>query len=87
MTIAVKVLNLLYYKASKSFLVECQALRNIRHQNLVKILTVCSGVDYQGNDFKALVYEVMVNGSLADWLHSTATEDESHQEQRNLNLY
>ncbi|XP_062162111.1 probable LRR receptor-like serine/threonine-protein kinase At3g47570 [Alnus glutinosa] len=87
MTIAVKVLNLLRRGASKSFLAECEALRNIKHRNLVKILTVCSGVDYQGNDFKALVYEFMVNGSLADWLHPTATEDEAHQEQRNLNLY
>jgi Leucine-rich repeat (LRR) protein len=87
MTIAVKVLNLLRRGASKSFLAECEALRNIRHRNLVKILTVCSGVDYQGNDFKALVYEFMVNGSLADWLHPTGTEDETHLEQRHLNLY
>jgi Leucine-rich repeat (LRR) protein len=87
MTIAVKVLNLLRHGASKSFLAECEALRNIKHRNLVKILTVCSGVDYHGNDFKALVYEFMVNGSLADWLHPTATEDEAHQEQRKLNLY
>ncbi|XP_062156006.1 probable LRR receptor-like serine/threonine-protein kinase At3g47570 [Alnus glutinosa] len=87
MTIAVKVLNLMRRGATKSFLAECEALRNIKHRNFVKILTVCSSVDYQGNDFKALVYEFMVNGSLADWLHSTATEDEEHQEQRSLNLY
>ncbi|XP_062154966.1 probable LRR receptor-like serine/threonine-protein kinase At3g47570 [Alnus glutinosa] len=87
MIIAVKVLNLLCRGASKSFIAECEALRNIRHRNLVKILTVCSGVDYQGNDFKALVYEFMVNGSLTDWLHPTATNDETHQEQRKLNLY
>jgi Leucine-rich repeat (LRR) protein len=87
MTIAVKVLNLLRHGASKSFLAECEALRNVRHRNLVKILTVCSGVDYQGNDFKALVYEFMVNGSLEDWLHSTVKEDEAHHKQRNLNLY
>jgi Leucine-rich repeat (LRR) protein len=87
MTIAVKVLNLLRQGAFKSFLTECEALRNIRHRNLIKILTVCSGVDYQGNDFKALVYEFMVNGSLADWLHPTTTKDETHHKQRNLNLY
>ncbi|XP_059458587.1 probable LRR receptor-like serine/threonine-protein kinase At3g47570 [Corylus avellana] len=85
--IAVKVLNLLRHGASKSFLAECKALRSIRHRNLVKILTVCSGVDYQANNFKALVYEFMVNGSLEDRLHPTIKEDEAHQEQRNLNLY
>jgi Leucine-rich repeat (LRR) protein len=87
MTIAVKVLNLLRRGASKSFLAECEALRYIRHRNLVKILTVCLGIDYDGDDFKALVYEFMVNGSLADWLHPTTTKDEVHQEQRKLNLY
>ncbi|OMO50327.1 hypothetical protein CCACVL1_30503 [Corchorus capsularis] len=67
--IAVKVFNLLSRGASRSFMVECEALKNIRHRNLVKILTAVSGVDYQGNDFKALVYEFMQKGSLEDWLH------------------
>ncbi|TYI31964.1 hypothetical protein ES332_A04G023900v1, partial [Gossypium tomentosum] len=67
--IAVKVLNLLNSGASRSFLAECEALKNIRHRNLVKLLTAISGVDHQGNDFKALVYEFMANGSLEDWLH------------------
>ena len=44
--VAVKVLNLLHHGASKSFIAECEALRNIRHRNLVKVLTICSGVDY-----------------------------------------
>ena len=44
--VVVKVLNLLHHGASKSFIAECEALRNIRHRNLVKVLTVCSGVDY-----------------------------------------
>ncbi|KAG8480044.1 hypothetical protein CXB51_025162 [Gossypium anomalum] len=68
--IAVKVLNLLDHRSSRSFLVECETLKNIRHRNLVKVLTAILGVDYQGNDFKALVYEFMVNGSLEDWQHS-----------------
>uniref|UniRef100_A0A2N9HQF0 Leucine-rich repeat-containing N-terminal plant-type domain-containing protein n=1 Tax=Fagus sylvatica TaxID=28930 RepID=A0A2N9HQF0_FAGSY len=34
--VAVKVLNLLRRGASKSFMAECEALRNIRHRNLVK---------------------------------------------------
>ncbi|XP_071724606.1 uncharacterized protein [Rutidosis leptorrhynchoides] len=78
-TVAVKVFNLLRKGASKSFLVECEALRNIRHRNLVKVITACSGVDYRGNDFKALVYDFMVNGSLEDWLHppNVRTNEES----------
>ncbi|KAM1205445.1 hypothetical protein FF1_006190 [Malus domestica] len=67
--VAVKVFNLLRHGASRSFIAECEALRNIRHRNLVKIITVCSSVDFHGNDFKALVYEYMDNGSLEEWLH------------------
>ena len=66
--VAVKVLNLRCGVASKSFMAECQAFRNIRHRNLVKVLTVCSSVDFGGNEFKALVYEFMPNGSLEKWL-------------------
>ncbi|KAM5554473.1 hypothetical protein ABKV19_022716 [Rosa sericea] len=68
-TIAVKVLNLVHRGASKSFAAECEALKNIRHRNLLKVLSACSGFDYQGDDFKALVYEFMANGSLEEWLH------------------
>nr|XP_043634764.1 probable LRR receptor-like serine/threonine-protein kinase At3g47570 [Erigeron canadensis] len=49
---------------------ECDALRNIRHRNLLKVITSCSSLDYQGNDFKALGYEFMTNGSLESWLYS-----------------
>ncbi|MBA0870011.1 hypothetical protein Goshw_006509, partial [Gossypium schwendimanii] len=81
-----KVLNLLNHGASRSFLAECEVLKNIRHRNLVKVLTAISGVDYQGNDFKALVYEFMVNGSLEDWLHPPAGANEP-ETIRNLNLF
>ncbi|KAK2632137.1 hypothetical protein EUGRSUZ_L01956 [Eucalyptus grandis] len=64
MVVAVKVLHLVCRGALKSFIVECEALKNIKHRNLLKILNVCSSSDYQGNDFKALVYEFMDNGSL-----------------------
>ncbi|KAB1209696.1 LRR receptor-like serine/threonine-protein kinase EFR [Morella rubra] len=37
--VAVKVINLSHHGASKSFLAECEALKNIRHRNLVKVLT------------------------------------------------
>ncbi|XP_070663235.1 putative receptor-like protein kinase At3g47110 [Malus domestica] len=55
-TIAIKVLNLTRHGASKSFIAECEALKNIRHRNLVKVVYACSGFDYRGFDFKALVY-------------------------------
>ncbi|KAE8732893.1 putative Glucan endo-1,3-beta-glucosidase [Hibiscus syriacus] len=84
-TIAVKVLNLLNRGAPKSFMVECEALKNIRHRNLVKVLTAISGADYQGNDFKALVYEFMVNGSLEDWLHPSTCINELEM-MRNLDF-
>ncbi|CAL5366228.1 unnamed protein product [Camellia sinensis] len=85
--VAVKVLNLLRHGALKSFVSECEALRNIRHRNLVNVLMACSTVDYQGHDFKALVYEFMVNGSLEEWLHPTCNEDLSNEEFRKLNLF
>jgi hypothetical protein len=76
--VAIKVLNLQRKGASKSFKVECNVLRNIRHRNLVKILTCCSSMDYSGNQFKALVFEYMTNGSLDIWLHSKIdSEDQS----------
>ncbi|XP_077225758.1 receptor kinase-like protein Xa21 [Tasmannia lanceolata] len=75
--VAVKVLNLHLRGASKSFVAECNALRNIRHRNLVKIITSCSSIDFGGNDFKALVLEFMPNGSLEKWLHSKL--DGQHQ--------
>ncbi|KAL9402718.1 hypothetical protein Peur_006567 [Populus x canadensis] len=83
--VAVKVFNLLREGASKSFMAECAALVNIRHRNLVKVLTACSGIDFQGNDFKALVYEFMVNGSLEEWLHLVQQSDEAHR-RRDLSL-
>ncbi|XP_048134927.1 probable LRR receptor-like serine/threonine-protein kinase At3g47570 [Rhodamnia argentea] len=67
--VAVKVLNSIRRDAFKSFMAECEALKQIRHCNLFKIISVCSSIDYYGNDFKALVYEFMVNGSLEEWLH------------------
>nr|GEW49922.1 leucine-rich repeat protein [Tanacetum cinerariifolium]GEW52459.1 leucine-rich repeat protein [Tanacetum cinerariifolium] len=64
--VAIKVLHLLNRGAHKSFLAECEAWRNIRHHNLLKMITSCSSVDFQGNDFKAMVYEFMSNGSVHD---------------------
>ncbi|XP_058099601.1 probable LRR receptor-like serine/threonine-protein kinase At3g47570 [Magnolia sinica] len=80
---AVKVFNLQRRGASRSFMAECEALRNMRHRNLVKIITACSSIDFKGNDFKALVFEHMPNGSLEKWLHPSV---HGKQESRSLNL-
>ncbi|XP_028954415.1 probable LRR receptor-like serine/threonine-protein kinase At3g47570 [Malus domestica] len=83
-TVAIKVINLVHRGASKSFIAECEAFRNIRHRNLLKVLSVCSGIDYRGCEFKALVYEFMVNGSLEEWLHPTETIGENIERPRSL---
>ena len=61
---------------------EFKASRNIRHQNLVKIITSCLSVDFRGYDFKALVYDLMPNRSLEKWPHV----EEHAPHQRDLNL-
>ncbi|KAL4295517.1 hypothetical protein GQ457_12G004410 [Hibiscus cannabinus] len=67
--VAIKVLNLLNLGAVKSFIAECEVLRNVRHRNLVKLITCCSSINFQGNDFKAIVFEFMANGSFESLLH------------------
>ena len=81
--IAVKVFNLQKKGADKSFVVECNALRNVRHRNIVKILTCCSTTDYSGNEFKALVFEYLSNGSLEKWLYPVRNGE---NRSRGLNL-
>ncbi|KFK34061.1 hypothetical protein AALP_AA5G097000 [Arabis alpina] len=83
--VAVKVLNLQRRGAMKSFLAECESLKDIRHRNLVKLLTACSSIDFQGNQFRALIYEFMPNGSLDMWLHPEEVE-EIHRPSRTLTL-
>ncbi|XP_062197181.1 receptor kinase-like protein Xa21 isoform X2 [Phragmites australis] len=81
--VAVKVLKLQTPGAVKSFVAECEALRNLRHRNLVKIITACLSIDNNGNDFKAIVYDFMPNGSLEGWLHPDAN---GQTERKFLNL-
>ncbi|XP_013624484.1 PREDICTED: probable LRR receptor-like serine/threonine-protein kinase At3g47570 [Brassica oleracea var. oleracea] len=72
--VSVKVLNLKIRGASKSFIAECEALKRARHRNLVKLITACSSIDYKGDEFRALVYEFLPNGSLDTWLHRERLE-------------
>lgn len=81
--VAIKVLKLQTPGALKSFSAECEALRDLRHRNLVKIITVCSSIDNRGNDFKAIVLDFMSNGSLEGWLHPDKNDQ---TDQRYLSL-
>jgi serine/threonine protein kinase len=47
----------------------------MKHRNLVKILTCCSSIDYNGEDFKAIVFEFMPNGSLEKLLHDNEVSE------------
>ncbi|CAM8955358.1 unnamed protein product [Rhodiola kirilowii] len=71
--IAVKVMDLTKHGAVKSFWRECKALSKIRHKNLLRIISCCSSLDFRGNDFMALVYELMPNGNLDSWLHESTS--------------
>ncbi|XP_026378588.1 probable LRR receptor-like serine/threonine-protein kinase At3g47570 [Papaver somniferum] len=86
--VAVKLLHLRQRGATKSFMDECDALRKVRHRNLLKIITCCSSVDFQGSAFKALVFGFMTNGSLDNWLHPTISDTDNNDELlvKNLNL-
>ncbi|KAK2992976.1 hypothetical protein RJ640_002909, partial [Escallonia rubra] len=65
MVSAIKVFKLHPEKALRSFEIECEVLRNIRHRNITKVITSCSNLD-----FRALVMEYLPNGSLEDLLYS-----------------
>ena len=41
----------------------------MRHRNLLKIMSACSSIDHEGNNFKSLIFEFMCNGYLEQWLH------------------
>lgn len=48
--VAIRVLKLVVPGARKSFMAECEALRNIHRWNLVKTITSCSAIDFQGQE-------------------------------------
>ncbi|CAI0441630.1 unnamed protein product, partial [Linum tenue] len=62
--VAVKVFNDLEEEEEEEE-AECEILCNLRHRNLIKIVSICYTID-----FKALVLEFMPNGSLEKWLYS-----------------
>ncbi|XP_012442110.1 receptor kinase-like protein Xa21 [Gossypium raimondii] len=64
MEVAIKIFNLQTEEAFRSFDIECDAMRNIDHCNIVKVTTCCSSVD-----FKALVLDYMSNGNIEKWLY------------------
>ncbi|MBA0878148.1 hypothetical protein Goshw_027963 [Gossypium schwendimanii] len=65
MEVSIKVFNLQTEGAFRSFDIEWDAMHNIVHRNIVKVITCCSSVD-----FKALVLDYTFNGNLEQWLHS-----------------
>uniref|UniRef100_M1C6B0 non-specific serine/threonine protein kinase n=1 Tax=Solanum tuberosum TaxID=4113 RepID=M1C6B0_SOLTU len=71
--VAIKVLDLENEQVSKRFDTECEVMRNVRHRNLVSVITTCSS-DY----IRAFVLRYMPNGSLENWLY---------EEDRHLNLH
>jgi hypothetical protein len=67
--VAIKLFHLEENGARNSFLAECEVLQNTRHRNLIRAVTVCSTVDLENNEFKAIVFDFMSNGSLDMWVH------------------
>ncbi|CAL9158986.1 unnamed protein product [Musa hybrid cultivar] len=72
--VAVKVLQLQSGNSTRSFNRECHVLKNIRHRNLMRIITACSLPD-----FKALVLPFMANGSLESHLYPAAEKADCSQ--------
>ncbi|KAJ8564990.1 hypothetical protein K7X08_001450 [Anisodus acutangulus] len=70
--VAIKVLDLQNEEVCKRFDTECEVMRNVRHKNLVSVITTCSS-EY----IRAFVLQYMPNGSLENWLY---------KEDRHLNL-
>ncbi|WVZ54023.1 hypothetical protein U9M48_004893, partial [Paspalum notatum var. saurae] len=56
----------------KSFIEECNALRNVSSYP-----SACSSIDSEGNDFKALIYKFMPNGDMHKVLYSTRGDENS----------
>ncbi|KAJ1266541.1 hypothetical protein BS78_08G159700 [Paspalum vaginatum] len=73
-SVAIKVFKLHQLGAPKSFITECEVLKNTRHRNLVRVITACSTFDPSGHEFKAIILEYMPNGNLETWLYHKPNE-------------
>ncbi|KAM3338579.1 receptor kinase-like protein Xa21 [Capsicum galapagoense] len=62
--VAIKILDLEYEEVCKRFDTECEVMRNVRHRNLVPVITTCSSAY-----IRAFVLQYMSNGSLENWLY------------------
>ncbi|KAM3234818.1 hypothetical protein P3L10_014854 [Capsicum annuum] len=62
--VAIKVLDLENEQVCKRFDTECEDMRNVRHRNLVPVITTCSS-EY----ISAFVLQYMSNGRLENWLY------------------
>ncbi|XP_047268882.1 receptor kinase-like protein Xa21 [Capsicum annuum] len=62
--VAIKILDLEYEEVCKRFDTECEVMRNVRHRNLVPVITTFSS-DY----IRSFVQQYMSNGSLENWLY------------------
>ncbi|XP_066396083.1 probable LRR receptor-like serine/threonine-protein kinase At3g47570 [Miscanthus floridulus] len=76
--VTVKVFNVQQSWSYKSFQAKCEALRRVRHRCLLKIITCCSSINHQSQDFRALVFEFMANGSLDGWIHPNLDGQNGH---------
>lgn len=68
--VAVKKLSADAFQGFREFTAEMETLGKIRHPNIVKMLGYCStGLD------RVLIYELVKNGSLDQWLYHTSAPD------------
>ncbi|WMV23597.1 hypothetical protein MTR67_016982 [Solanum verrucosum] len=72
--VAIKVLDLESEQVCKRFDTECEVMRNVRHRNIVPVITTCSS-DY----IRAFVLRYMPNGSLENWLYREDCHLNLHQ--------
>lgn len=69
--VAVKKITGSDFEGDTEFCNEVEIVSNLRHRNLVTLLGCCCVIKEYSNKQWYLVYDYMVNGSLADYLFST----------------